>query len=147
MGKTDGIVTVTGMAGDRESGFKESLVKFRSHWREMGDALLNISGIGTATGLPVNKDEDRIPYEHQSWPRLMYHADGRETLVNDEKQVAQAVRDGYRKDWYPKPQVMVADAATEKKKQMDVNTTLEAQIRALTDELQKMKAERAGQGV
>ncbi len=51
------------------------------------------------------------------------------------------------KDWYPKPQVMVADAATEKKKQMDVNTTLEAQIRALTDELQKMKAERAGQGV
>lgn len=114
MGKTDGIVTVTGMTGARDTGLKESLVKFRAHWREMGDALLNISGIGTATGLPVNKDEDRIPYEHQPWPRLMYHADSREVLVADEKQVAAAVRDGFRKDPYARPQIAIADAATEK---------------------------------
>ena len=140
---TQGIVSVSPMPRDNTGGgLKESLLKFRKHHSDVADALLNITGIGTPTGEPVEKDEDRIPYQHQEFPRMVYHVDGRELVVENDKELASAMKGGFRKEAYPKVRVVVADAATEKKAQQDTNLDMQARIRGLMDEIERLKTAR-----
>lgn len=123
-----GAVSVAGMVTDGMGGLRESQAAFRKHHKEVGDALLNISGLDTPTGGPVDKDEARQPYIRQEWPKMIYHADGRELIVHDDTERQDHFKRGFRNDPYIKPKVAVNDPATEKKALMDTNTQLQAQL-------------------
>ncbi len=133
-------VSVAGMVTDGMGGLKESQAAFRKHHQEVGEALLNISGIDTPTGGPVDKDETRVPYMHQEWPKMIYHADGRELIVHDDAERQDLFKRGFRNEPYPKPKIAVNDPATEKKALMDTNTQLQAQLTSTNDILAKMAA-------
>ncbi len=143
-----GIISVIGQEGTTKvGGLKESQAAFRRHHQHLGDALLNISGIDTIDGQPVDKDEPRPPYQHRDWPRMIYHADGREVVVFGPGQLREKLKEGFREEGYPKKQVLVADAVTEKREALDREKDTQAQIRSLLDELNKLKAQQKGQGV
>lgn len=124
-------------------GLKESIAEFRKHHDEVAQALLNISGIGTEKGRVVDKNEPRPEYEHQDYPRMVYHPVKGEEIALYEKHEAQLVKAGYRREPYPKPQVAVADPATEKKLLLDQNQELRGQISILTESFQQLQAQLA----
>jgi|SRR5579862_1576815 len=125
---SDATVNVIGQINEGMGGLKESLTTFRKHHQQVGDALLNISGIGTATGEPVDKDEERPKYEFQPYPRHVYHADRREQIVANEAEFKLAVKAGFRADPYPRPQVAVGDPQQEKKELLDRNRALQGEV-------------------
>ncbi len=129
-------ITVAGMPREM-GGLKESTAAHRKHWKEVGDALLNISGIGTADGKPVDKDEPRIAYKHQSFPRMVYHAENGELVVENDTELTEALRQKYREAPYIKPQVMVEDPRIEKQRLQDSLKTKDGQINTLADKLTK----------
>lgn len=137
-------VMVAGMAGDGMGGLKESITKFRKHHEEVSAALLNISGVGTVTGGPVDKDEPRPAYVHQPWPKHTYHADGRDLIVLDADELKDAREHGYRLEPYPKPQVALGDPKAEKVAVQKALTQKDGEIAALTDLVQKMNARLEG---
>jgi hypothetical protein len=120
-------VTVLGVNSGM-GGLKESLTKFRKHHEEVGDALMNVSGVGTVTGDAMDKDEVRPPYVHAEWPRMYFHADGRQEVAATPADGEAFEARGFRKAPYLKPQIAVLDPATEKKALMDTNAQLQAQI-------------------
>lgn len=137
-------VTVAGlMTNDGMGGLKESVAKFRAHHKEVGDALLNISGIDTLTGEPTDKDEPRPAYQRQEFPKMVYHAEKGELIVEDVDDVGgkmglrSALKAGYRREPYPKPIVVVNDPATEKKALMDHNQQLQGQITSQNDVIER----------
>jgi hypothetical protein len=125
---------------DGMGGLKESLTKFRKHHDEVGSALMNISGIGTATGGKVDKDEPRPAYRHEEWPRMVYHSDGREEIAVAPQDYKEFVRKGFRDEPYPKPQIAVLDPATEKQALADHNKQLQSQITIQNELLSKLQA-------
>lgn len=131
-------VNVVGLPNDGMGGLKESLSAFRKHHQQVGDALLNISGIGTATGGPVDKDEPRPKFEGTPYPRMLYHADGREAIAGTPAEAKALEKASFRADPYPKPQVPVGDPRQEKKELLDRNRELAGQVSVLTETLQKM---------
>jgi hypothetical protein len=141
------IITVAGVTSDTVGGLKESLARTRKHYQEVGDALLNISGIGTEAGVPVDKDDPRPPYAHQHFPRMVYHAEKGELTVQGDKELTEAKKAGYRLEPYPKLQIAVADAATEKKAQSDIITRMEGMLRAQAEQIEKLTAQITGRGV
>ena len=136
---TEGVVSVSNMGDAGRDGAKESQVIFRRHHEAVGHALLNISGIGTATGEPVGKDEDRPAYVFQEFPKMKYHADGRELIVNNKKEEGASAQNGFRADPYPKPKLAVADPRFEKAEQAKTNQELQAQLREMADQIEKLK--------
>lgn len=132
-------VSVSGMPREM-GGLKESVVAFRKHHKEVGDALLNISGVDTATGQPTDKDEPRMPYVHQDWPRMVYHADGREEICVTERDFNALKPKGFREQPYPKVQVAMADPKTEKVELQKKLAEKEGQIATLQDTLTKLAA-------
>ena len=133
-------VTVMGLTERPMGGLKESMAVFTKHHKEVGDALLNISGIGTVDGQMADKDEPRLlynPNDHR-WPTRVHHSDGREQDVADKAELDAAVKAGFRREPYRKPQVHVADPATEKKALMDQLADQRQQNVVLTDQLTKL---------
>ena len=126
----------------REAGeLTESLAKFRKHHKEVGDALLNISGQGTRTGGPVDKDEDRIPYRHQEFPKMLYHADGREEIVQTDADMKDMLKKGFRRESYPRiPQVEINSPAVEKKALIAQNQQLQGQLTLQQEQIEKLMA-------
>lgn len=100
-------------------GLKASISAFRKHHQEVGAALLNISGIATVTGAVADKDDARPAYRHLDWPKMVYHADGRERIVGSPGELKEAIADRFRDVPYPKAQVAVGDPAAEKKLLLD----------------------------
>lgn len=135
-------ISVIGL-NDGMGGLKESLSKFRKHHSEVGDALMNISGVGTKDGNPVDKDEARAPYEHQDFPRMLYHAEGMEELAQDLAGQRALVERGFRLVPFTKPQVQVNDPATEKKELLDRNRALAGELTLQREELARMKEQLA----
>lgn len=130
-------ITVSGI--DRpHGGLKEALAKTRRHFTEVGDALLNVSGIGTATGKPVDADDVRPAYHYQEWPKMIYHADGREEIAVSPIEWAKLKERGFREEPYIKPQVEVLDPASEKKVLMVERDQLRAQLNTQNDLLVRM---------
>jgi hypothetical protein len=107
------IVQVMG-AEQTAGGLKESMAKFRKHHAEEGDQLLNVSGIGTVTGERVDKDDPRMPYVKQSFPKMIYHPEKGELTVYDEAELKAHLAKGYRTEPYPKAQVALEDPKAEK---------------------------------
>lgn len=120
-------IAVIGMDAEI-GGLDESVAAFAKHHREVGDALLNISGIGTATGDVVKKDVPRPAYRHEAWPKMVYHPDGRERIVANPGELKAAIEDRFRETPYPKAQVAVGDPAAEKKALLERNQELEGKL-------------------
>lgn len=133
-------VSVMGQADRPMGGLTESLAKFRKHHAEVGDALLNLSGIGTAAGQPVDKDEPRPDYVHREYPKLIYHADGREQMAADDKELKAAQKAGFRAEPYPKVQIALGDPKAEKKALEEKIAQLEGMIRTLADKQERSDA-------
>lgn len=138
-------ITVIGV-NDGMGGLKESLAKFRKHHVEVGDALMNVSGVGTATGAMVDKDEPRPLYEHQDYPRMLYHADGREKTVNGIEDQREAEKIGFRTKPYLRPAVHLADPQTEKRELLDRNRELTARLAELAERLEAVEKRPTKQG-
>lgn len=102
-----------------DGGLKESQAAFRKHHHEVGDALLNISGVGTPSGEMADKDDPRPAYVHQPFPCMLYHADGRDTVVRDQAELATAKGVGFRHAPFAKPAVHVGNPQEEKKLLLD----------------------------
>ena len=83
-------------------GLKESQAKFRKHHTEVGDALMNVSGVGTSTGQPVDKDEPRPGYQHQEYPKMLYKPN-EETIVKTATEFRSALAGGWRGVGVPGP--------------------------------------------
>ena len=132
-------VQVAGMLAGKGGGLKESQVAFRKHFTEMGHALLNISGVGTIDGEPVDKDEDRLPYDPRAnqWPKAAYHADGRFEVAVTATDMEELVSRGFRKEPYPKIQIAIGDPQAEKKELQRQLAEKTGQIAALTEAVQK----------
>lgn len=107
-------VHVMGGVNDGMGGLQESQSKFRKHHKEVGDALLNVSGIGTPDGKPVDKDADRLPMEFQKFPMMIYHAEKGEEIINSDQELADMLRKGWREEPYIKAQVALEDPKAEK---------------------------------
>ena len=120
-------------------GLKESLAKFRKHHHDVGDALLNISGVGTPNGESVDQDEPRPTYVHQDYPRTMYHADLRQETVQDATEQKALEAQGFRTKPYARPQIAVHDPATEKKELVDRNRELQGTISQLLERLEALE--------
>ncbi len=134
-------VTVMGVADRPMGGLKESLSVFTRHHAEVAGALLNISGIGTPDGEPLDKDDPRPQYnpDQHRWPTAMHHADGRVEQAQDKEAVAGLTKLGFRREPYRVPQVAVADPATEKKFLMDQLAEQRQQNNVLNDSLAKLQ--------
>lgn len=107
-----GVVQVSGRLRDEVDPLVESITKFRKHHGEVGAALLNIED-----GLDENAE--RPAYVYQAFPTMVYHADGREKIAGNAKEVEELTKAGFRGKPYPKPQIVVGNPAEEKKVLMD----------------------------
>ena len=132
-------VSVSGMPRTM-GGLRESQTAFRKHHIEVGDALLNISGVGTVTGEPVDKDEPRMPYVPQQFPKMIFHPEHGELVVNDQAELDEALRQRYRLEPYPKPQVAIEDPKVEKKQLQDKLKHQDGVINQQNDLLAKLTA-------
>ena len=134
------MANVTVMGGvHTEGGLKEAQAVQRRHNAEVADALLNISGVGTANGQPVHKDDIRKPYVHQDFPMMLYK-ETEEKVVLHEAEKKQALAEGWRVEPFPKVQIAVLDPAMEKKNLLDTNNQLQAQLVRQQELMEKMAA-------
>jgi hypothetical protein len=129
-----------GVVGREPGGLKESLGVFRKHHIEVGEALLNISGVGTKDGKPVDKDDPRIPYAHQDFPIMLYHADGRYEAAAGKPEMKALLDKGFRDQPYPPVRIYVADPAVEKQQIMQDNAALRAQLAVQAEATEKLLA-------
>lgn len=136
-------VSVIGAINEGMGGLKESQSAFRKHHHDVGDALLNISGIGTVTGEAVDKDEPRPTYEHRDYPKMLFHANGSEKIVRNEREHKAAEKLEFRTTPYAKAQIHVGDPQAEKKELVDRNTQLQGQVSVLTENFEKLQAQLA----
>lgn len=120
-------------------GLKESLAKMVRQHREDTDAILNVSGIGTPDGKPVDKDELRAPYVHTEWPKMMYRDDYSDVVVFDEEEVKAAKAKRFQFQPFMRPQIAVHDPATEKKALVDTIDQLKANINQKDDLVLRMQ--------
>lgn len=131
------------MGRPREAGgLKESIAKFTKHHAEVGDALLNVSGIGVPEGQVLDENDPRPAYDPRDpankWPLMVYHAERGELTVLDAEELKEARRQGYRDDPYPKPQIAVLDPASEKKALEIQLRQKDGEIALLSDTTQKL---------
>lgn len=129
-------ITVSGMPRTM-GGQKESISAFRKHWIDVGNALLNVSGIDTATGEPTDKDEPRMPYVYQPFPKMVFHAEHGELTVENQQELDEALKQKYRLEPYIKPQVAMADPKAEKVALQKELKEKDGQINTLADKLTK----------
>ena len=139
-------VQVAGMvlAGDAH-GLTEAHSEWRKEMAEQGDSLLNISGIGTKTGVPVHKDSPRPAYRHQEYPRAMHHprmvADPEHGTAEagSKEQEDELIEQGYRREPYARVQVAFEDPKFEKIQLQKQLKERDGQIATLSDQLGRLE--------
>lgn len=142
-------VQVTGLPREMP-GLKGSLTTFRKHNTEVGDALLNLAGVGTATGGIADIEDPRPEYQHQSWPAMGYHPDGREAVAETSEEAKDLEAKGFRmRQPFPKPQVAVEDPKVEKARILQeaadaraLNSKLLETINQMNERLAQLEAEK-----
>ena len=130
-------VQVTGIQRTM-GGTRESMTAFRKHHAEVADALLNISGIGTPDGQPVDKDEPRKAYEFQEWPKMVYHADGRQEVCVTPTDFNSLRPKGFRTEPYPTVQVAMLDPKAEKVEFQRQLSEKDGKIATLAEKLDRL---------
>lgn len=121
-------------------GLTEAHGEWRRHHIDASEKLMNLSGIGTPDGKPVNKDAPRTPYVKQDFP-TMVRKPGIEKVVKDKAELQRHLDSGWRQQPYPpKPQIEVLDAAAEKNILKTELAASQAQVISLHDALNKRDA-------
>lgn len=138
-------VQVLGGVNDGMGGLEESRAVFKKHSREVGDALLNLSGIGTMTGEPAKKDDERPGYDPRGneFPAMIYHPEKGEEIVNTRAELDQMLKMGWREEPYIKPQVALEDPKTEKLMLQKQLKEKDGEIATLADKQSAMEREMA----
>ncbi len=127
----------------QEYGLKTAQKVQLTHNKEVAEALLNISGVGTPDGKPVHQDDPRMPYVHAAFPMMLYKPDPGEKgekIVMNEIEFAVAKQDGWREEPYPKVQIAVLSPEQEKKNLLDTNNQLQAQMVQMQEQMNRMAA-------
>ena len=109
----------------------ESLAVFRKHHQNVADVLLNLSE-------GKRKDDSRPSYEFQAWPKMVYHADGGHAIVNDEKEMRELEKKGYRKEPFLKAQVAELTPHEQSVALKAQNKALMEQVNSQADLIRKM---------
>lgn len=117
-------------------GLTEAHGEWRRHHIDASEKLMNLSGIGTPDGKPVNKDAPRTPYVKQDFPTMVRKPDA-EKVVNNQEELQRHLDAGWRREPYIKPQVEVLDAAAEKNILKSELAASQATIVSLHDSLKK----------
>jgi len=146
-------VEVIGVPGE-SNGYGDSMDAFRNSHRDNSRIILNL-----AAGR--KKNDPPIPYNSahpdNAWPKMVYHAERGEKTIgtnlaglsagakasterDNKAALAQSVKDGYRSEPYPKPQIAVLDPAIEKAQLKAKNEALEGMIVSQADDLAKLRA-------
>jgi hypothetical protein len=134
-------------------GLKESLREFRDHHAKQSGHLLNMSGIGTEgmqvenengelvtvkEGQAVGKDEIRLPYKFQGWPKAAHHPDGTVVAAKNDKEFAALTAKGFRADPYPIARPAAANLAEENAQMAKDLKDLKTAHTELLDKLNKL---------
>src|SRR5579872_7009571 len=118
----------------REDGLALALEAHKEEHEKNSRQLMNLTeGKQQAAARPAYN-----PAEHQ-WPKHVYHLDGRDQQVADDKALAQAQAIGFRLEPYP-PKTPATDAA---KKLLESQNQIAVQneaILAMRREIESMKA-------
>lgn len=114
-------------------GLQESVVAFRKHHKEVGDALLNVTE-------GKDKDEDRPAYVRQPFPKMIYHPEKGELIVENDADLKLALKGGYRLEPYPKPQVALEDPKVEKLALEAKLKQKDGEIASLADLVQRLSS-------
>src|ERR1700676_1079016 len=97
---------VTAQVFDAEpGGIEESIGVFKANEEKRSAGLLNLAGVGTIDGKPAKLFAPRPAYVHQEYPRMLYHADGRDMVVDDAEEHEIMKDAGFRNRPYEKPQI------------------------------------------
>jgi hypothetical protein len=144
-------VEVVGIGGELD-GYGDSMRAFRSAHEGNTAVLLNL-----AAGR--KKNDPAPPYDpnnpDNAWPVMVYHAEFGEKVIGqsltsldksvrshiegqNKSDLAAALKQGWRRDQYIKPQVAVLDPAVEKAAVLKKNQELEGKIVAQADQLAKL---------
>lgn len=119
------------------NGYGDTMDAFRDSHKQNSRILVNLA-------MGRKKNAETPPYDpaHASnkFPAMVYHAARGEKIVESEHELNVALKDGYRKEPYAKPQIAVLDPASEKKALLDRNQELQGQIVAQGDQIAKLQA-------
>lgn len=144
------VVNVAGIV-DMEAGahgLHEAMAEFNDHEEKRATALLNLAGVG----IPEDKKADaqknwrreRPAYDpnlpENQWPRMLYHADGRQIVIGGDKEEKAAVVKGFRREPYPVIQIAIEDPKVEKKMLQDQLREKDGKIATLSDQLERLIA-------
>lgn len=134
-------------------GFEKSHEAFRESHETNTRHLLNIAEGKKQTAPRAPFDPDHADAQ---WPVMVYHAAGKEKVIgastagldprsaknatdDNKAAMALALKDGFRKEPYLKPQIAVLDPAAEKQALKDANERLQGQITAQADAMAKLQ--------
>jgi len=117
----------------------ESLDAFKTNEEKRARGLLNLVGVGTIDGKPAKLQAYRPEYVHQEYPRMVYHADGRDMIVDDAEEHEIMRQNGFRDRPWDKPRVAVADPGVEKKILQDKLQQKDGEIAILTEGVAELR--------
>ena len=134
-------VQVMGVSGREMPGLKAATKAFIKANQENGDALMNIidgaAGVKGPDGQPLTENDPRPPYQHLSFPKMLYHAKLGERVVEDETELADSVAEGFRDTPFPVVKVAVADPGIEKANLQRELREKDGQITTLASQIQE----------
>lgn len=140
------VVNVAGIV-DMESGahgLHEAMAEFVDHEEKRATALLNLAGVG----IPADKQAEaqknwrhaRPPYNpdlpENQWPRMLYHADGRQIVVGGDKEEKASTIKGFQRQPFPVVQIAMEDPKLEKKLLQEQLRQKDGQIATLAEQVQ-----------
>jgi len=145
-------VEVIGVPGE-SNGYGDSMDAFRNAHRDNSRIILNL-----AQGRKKNDPAPAFDPAHpdNAWPLMIYHPEFGEKVIGqhlnhldksvrmhlegqNKAELAAALKAGWRKEPYVKPQIAVLDPAVEKAAMKAKNDELEGKIVAQADELSKLR--------
>lgn len=114
-----------------QESLEESLEYFRDAHRKNSDEILNITE-------KRKKNAARV-YVYRPYPKMTYHADGREVVIFSEEELESQTDLGFRTTPYIRPRVVVLSPAEEKASADKRFKEQEEMIRQLSDTLARMQ--------
>jgi hypothetical protein len=140
--------------GGEINGYGDAMDAFRASHEQNSRQLVNLANGRKKNAVIPSYDPD---HPDNQWPLMVYHPEKGELAVGrnlvglvgivradaektNKAQLADALKSGYRKEPYLKPQVVVLDPAVEKAAMLAKQNELQGVIVSQNDVLQKLMA-------